>query len=230
MRKKVASGAIAGVATVSSTVVGMMWQHIDQGVGMWILIACAVVFVLAMIAFVWPDGGGDAKGGTTVAPRGPNSPGIGSVGGDAHFHYGSPHEEPKKSGYKWDQRTMDGLERVLSGIGTVNQTHSGSGHNIGQVNVGAQPLQLTENVISELAEELEAHGHKERKIDVEGMAPHSWAMAEQIRQALAARGFDVASEIGRTIQHFGEPAKAPICVYPMPDGSVLVSIDRMATL
>jgi hypothetical protein len=86
MRKKVASGAIAGVATVSSTVVGMMWQHIDPLVGMWILIGCGIVFLIAMLVMFWPGGEGDQKGGIGVRTSGLNSPGVGTVGRDFHYH------------------------------------------------------------------------------------------------------------------------------------------------
>jgi hypothetical protein len=90
MRRKVASGAIAGVATVSSTVVGMMWQHIDQSVGMWILIGCALIFIFAMVVMFWPGSDGENRAGVAVTTHGPKSPGFGMVHGDVHNYFGPP--------------------------------------------------------------------------------------------------------------------------------------------
>jgi hypothetical protein len=93
MRKKLASGLLAGTATVASTVTGMIWPTIDPAIGEWILVGCAIVFVVAVIVFAWP-GGPEDKSAFSQSTSGGGSHNFGTVHGNVTI--GSTSESPSE--------------------------------------------------------------------------------------------------------------------------------------
>ncbi len=116
MRKRVASGAVAGAATVASTVVGLMWQHIDPTAGMWILIGCGVVFLVAVAALLWPDASGEAKPALSQSTAGTGSHNI-SAQGDVHIHPSPPAFQERQTSHfrQVEVPVVRGLRSALAG-------------------------------------------------------------------------------------------------------------------
>jgi hypothetical protein len=202
----------------------------DPGFWPWVF----MILFLALLAWsFWYKPEESPLDRATVSTSGCQSPSFGHVARDAHIHYhsSSSPEEPQTSDYNFEAATLHGLQRIMTdGPATINQSHTGSGHNIGELRVGVQPFVLTDQIISDVAQQMLARFGTEQEFVVEGAAPHSWEMAEQLKQGFAGRGLKVRSDILQMIQDFGPPRRAPIMFGQQPDGTVLVSLDRMATL
>lgn len=108
----------------------------------------------------------------------------------------------------------------------INQTHSGSGHNIGRVDnlqVGPRRLELTDEVVEDIASELRQRGLTAVKVDGIGNNT-SWAMAEELRMQLRNRGFDVPPAQGQTFERM-PGLERPLTFQIQKDGSMIILID-----
>lgn len=89
MRPAIISGCSAAALAIGGWAVPIVFPHVDPQLAQWMLWVAAGLLSVAVMLWAWDlKKPGEVGTAVTQATGGPQSPAIGSIGGDAHFHFG----------------------------------------------------------------------------------------------------------------------------------------------